>query len=586
MKTVEIENLWFKYTSSKDWILKSINLSIEAGEFVAITGATGAGKSTLCFTLNGIIPHNLTGDFRGIVKVLGVDTLSTKVSDLAKQIGMTFQDPESQLFGLTVEEEVAFGLENFGIAPDEMEKRITWALDVVRMLDLREKSPYELSGGQKQRVAIASSLALHPKILVMDEPTSELDPIGKSEVFSVIERLQDEFDMSIVLIEHETEEIAKFADRMILMRDGTIAIDAPPAEYFDQLPILESCGIKIPQIIEFAHVLRARGLWPDSIPTVFSDALNQSRAIFSSVPRSNFSFLEKVSSSSSDIRNDTSQDNTNDALIEVRNLVHRYPDGTLALNGINLTIRRGEYVGIIGQNGSGKTTLAKHLNGLLKPTTGTVMVDGINTTKCTVAELSRKVGYAFQNPDHQIFLDTVENEILYGPRNLGFSEDRMRDVLDNSLRLLKLEHLKTEHPLFMSRGERKAISVASVLAMDPEVVILDEPTTGQDWKNSLNILDVLDELNRRGKTVILVTHDMRLVAENTKRTIVMRQGRVLLDLPTRAAFSKPEILETSFIKPPQITQLAQNLFSATVLSTQELCDRLMQSNKVVFNQKN
>jgi energy-coupling factor transporter ATP-binding protein EcfA2 len=572
MRTLEIENLWFKYPASKEWILKSVNLTLESGEFLAITGPTGAGKSTLCFTLNGIIPHNLTGDFRGTVKVLGVDTFSSKVAELAKHVGMTFQDPESQLFGLTVEEEVAFGLENFGISQSEMEERISWALNVVRLQDLRNKSPYELSGGQKQRVAIASSLVLRPEILVMDEPTSELDPVGKAEVFSVIEKLRKDFDISIVLIEHETEEIAKFADRIILMLDGKITIDAPPTEYFEQLDLLRSCGIKVPQVTELAHSLRAEDLWPKHIPITFEDAVATAQAIFHNSHGSNSSIFGRTKIELYDKMVVEHQ-----PIITMRNLVYRYPDGTTALNDVNLTIFKGEYIAIIGQNGSGKTTLVKHFNGLLKPTEGQVIVDDLDTRKVTTAELARKVGYAFQNPDHQIFSDTVENEILYGPRNLGFTESKMNEVLESSLHLLKLEHLRTEHPLFTSRGERKAITIAAVLAMDPDVIILDEPTTGQDWRNNVSILDVLDGLNRQGKTIIIVTHDMRLVAERAKRTIVMTKGKILLDLPTREAFSRPQILERAFIKPPQITQFSQCLFSTTVLSTQELSNYFTQS---------
>jgi energy-coupling factor transport system ATP-binding protein len=551
MPKIDIDHLWFRYRGAPDWALRDVSLKVEEGEFVAVMGPAGAGKTTLCMTLDGIIPHSLVGPFKGRVIIDGEDTRTTLVSHLATKVGMTFQDLEAQFFGLTVEEEIAFGPENLSVPRSEMRQRLEESLDIVRMKDYRNNSPWELSGGQKQRVAIASALVMRPQILVMDEPTSELDPIGKKEIFSVIETLRNEYRMTIVLVEHEAEQIAKYADRVLLIENGELKDDSEPREFFSKIVENKSKRVRCPQVTELAYSLRQSQLWPWQLPILLDDGVNRLRQMLQETKRDNKSTAMPAVPQQPDALHST--------VIEVRDLEYSYPNGFEALHGINLDIHRGELVAIIGQNGSGKTTLVKHFNGLLKPTRGSVKVLGKETKSMTVAELSRSVGYAFQNPDHQIFTESVTEEVAYGPRNLGLSEKEVKETVDETLTFMGLDKFRSEHPLYLGKGERKLLTLCSVLAMKPDVLVLDEPTTGQDFASALKVSDAVRRINGEGKTVILVTHDMRLVADLAKRTVVMMQGKILLDASTFSAFGQPEILTQSFIEPPQIVALSNAL---------------------------
>jgi energy-coupling factor transport system ATP-binding protein len=511
-------------------------------------GPTGAGKTTFCHHLNGLIPHSIPGTIKGSVSVDGIDTKTSSVPDLARKVGMTFQDLESTLFGLTVEEEIAFGPENLGLPVEEVGERIESALDVVRMSEYRFRSPSELSGGQKQRVAIAGALALRPEILVMDEPTSELDPIGKREIFSVVETLRDKYGITIILVEHEAEQIARFADRVLLIVDGTIVEDESPQPFFTKILENENRRIRCPQVSELAHLLRTTGAWRWDIPVKFDEALTHVREIITNTD----CMLFKMAS-------ETVESRESEHAIEVRNLSFKYPSGVDALRGINLDISKGEIVAVIGQNGSGKTTLVKHFNGLLKPSAGSVKVFGKETSGLRVSELSKTVGYIFQNPDHQIFCETVEEEVAYGPRNLGMNEGDVKSVVNDTLAFMGLEKLRNEHPFSLGKGERKLVALCSVLSMNTDVLVIDEPTTGQDYVNTIKISDSIKRIHEEGKTVILVTHDMKLVASVAPRTIVMMQGMVLADTSTRSAFEQTEMLSQSFIEPPQIVSLSNAL---------------------------
>jgi cobalt transport protein ATP-binding subunit len=562
---VETRDLWFKYPLTDAWTLRGISLSIDKGEFVAIVGPSGAGKTTLCLCLNGLIPNNVRGQFKGRVAVAGLNTATTSVAEIAHHVGMVFQSPESQLFGLTVEEEIAFGPENYKLPVGEIAERIDWALDIVRMKDLVSKSPYDLSGGQKQRVAIAGALALRPEVLIMDEPLTELDPIGKREVSTTIKRLRDEHEITVILVEHETEEIADYADRVVLVDEGQVNSEGTPRDFFQRVKYLQARGIDPPQVTRLASRLRDCCIWDGSLPIKLDEATSSLKEILANHSSS------AAPTPPSDVRSE------NEPIISLDNVSFAYPDGTKALKNIKLEIKRGEFTAIIGQNGSGKTTLAKHLNGLLKPTTGTVRVLGKDTRKLTVADLARTVGHLFQNPDHQIFSKTVEEEVAFGPLNLRYSREEVASRVSEALSTIGIQELKDEHPLFLSKGQRQLVALASIISMNPEVLILDEPTTGQDATGRKRIMDLMHLLNAAGKTIIVITHDMRLVAEYSPRTVVMWQGEIIADEATRKIFSKPELLAQTFIQPPQITRLSYKFRQLGVaLSVNEMSDRVLQ----------
>jgi len=578
MYQIDIEDLQYSYPTSKGDVLKGINLKVEKGEFLSIMGPTGAGKSTLCLTLNGIIPHSLEGDLRGRVKVAGMDINDHSIPELTQKVGMVFQEPESQLFCMTVWEEVAFGPENLGVDPKEIKERIDWALGVVRMKEYQDRSPFKLSCGQKQRVAIAAALAMLPEILVLDEPTSELDPIGKMEVFSVVDDLKKEQNMSIVMVEHESEEIARVSDRVIVLEKGEIVLEGSPRDVLSKVDMLRNVKLSPPQVCEVADILNKK------INTSFSfltlkEAEKSIKELVSKLPKAEKSSKSKEKKTSFSY---IKQEDSFHPMISTKNLFYAYEgSGVEVLKDINLEVNQGEFVAIIGQNGAGKTTLVKHFNGILKPTRGKVFIEGVNTKERTIAELSKDVGYIYQNPDHQIFCPTVEEEIAFGPKNLGLSEDIIKQRAEEALKLSGLEDVRKIPPSVLGLGERRKVSLASVMSMRPRLLILDEPTTGVDWKTSIDFMEAVRKLNEKGHTIIMITHNMRIVARYAKRTVVLCNGEVLLDASTRKVFSQTEKLKTTFLMPPQITQLGQALYTLSmpreVLSCEEFCDNLFRS---------
>jgi len=420
---------------------------------------------------------------------------------------------------------------------------------------LRKKYPHELSGGQKQRVAIASFLALRPSIMILDEPTSDLDPIGKTEVFSVISDLRKNQNITFVVVEHNTEELAEFADRIVLLKGGQIQREGHPKKFFSDVKSLKNSGVFPPQVTELSFSLDRKMQQPIT--------LRESKSVFK-----NFKDPELT------MKWPNRPDKNSDAIIEVSNLKFEYPDGTRALNGIDLEMRRGEYIAIIGQNASGKTTLVKHLVGLFKPLEGDVRIFGLNTRETDVADITRKVGYIYQNPDHQLFCNTVFEEVAFGLRNLGISENKIKSRIKKVLEFVDLgKEAKTEI-FYLGKGERQRLAVAATLVMEPEVLIVDEPTTGQDMRQSQGIMTLLDDLNKQGKTIIIVTHNMRLVAEHARRTVMLFNGKVILDGSTREVFSKFKVLEDAYTKPPQITVLGRALFPKVdaILNIDEMLD--------------
>jgi len=572
---IDIKGLTYSYPTSKEPVLRDINLSVRKGEFLSIMGPTGAGKSTLCLTLNGIIPQSLSGKMDGSVVVEGMNTLQHGVHVLTSKVGITFQEPESQLFSMNVEEEVSFGPENLGVPPNEIRKRIDWALSAVHMEEFRHRSPFRLSGGQKQRVAIAAALSMMPQILVLDEPTSGLDPIGKTEVFSVVHELKKMQNMTVVMVEHESEEIALFSDRVIVMDQGRIVLEGTPRDVFSRTQTLLDIGLNVPQVCELSDKMNQK-FQPSRLYS-FLTLQDAEESILRDFSKSKSRSMASPEIDKTEQRLSTVAKDQPSA-VEVKDLHFEYEKGTEVIRGIDLDIHRGECVAIVGQNGSGKTTLVKHFNGLLRPTSGKIILNGVDTAGKTVAQLSKTVGYLFQNPDHQIFSTSVEEEIAFGPKNLGVGPEETERRVAEALKLVGLEEYRKVPPSTLGLGQRRKVTLASIVSMKPDVMILDEPTTGIDWNGSIQIMNSVRELNRQGHTIITITHSMRIVAQYAKRTIVLANGEVILDGPTREVFSKPDILRTTFLAPPQITSLAQELqslgFPKDIISVDEFCSNL------------
>ena len=536
--SVSIEDLSFTYREAEHPALKNLHGQIEEGSFVVIMGHGGAGKSSLCCALNGLIPNFFRGKYQGRVFVKGKEVARHKVAEMSRVVGLVLQDFEAQLFSTNVELEMAFGPENHCLARREIERRIKQYLSFVGLEKMRHREPASLSGGQKQRLTIGSVLALEPNILVMDEPTTDLDPQGRGEVLSVAKGLREEGRMLLV-VDHESET-AIAADQVWLMRDGQLTAKGPPAEILRDISTLESCGIKPLPTIELFHAMG----WPEN-PLTVEHAIN---------------LIEKHHLTQRRTLNLTSKSPGNGKgapILQAERLSYVYPFYQVeALHKIDLSIREGEFIAILGQNGSGKTTLAKHFNGLLKPTSGRMLVKGKATTQYTHRETARLVGYVFQNPDHQIFARTVKEEVGFSLKALGEDPKKIEKHVAEALEVVGLQGFELKIPFALTKGERQRVAVASILAAQPQAIVLDEPTTGLDYRHQRNMMEMLKQLNQRGHTIIIITHSMWIAAEYAERILIMKDGAILLDGPTRAAFADETTLAGASLSPPSLVRLS------------------------------
>jgi energy-coupling factor transport system ATP-binding protein len=548
---IEIRGLTYSYPGSEQPVLRGVNLSIDRGEFVLLTGPSGCGKTTLCRCLNGLIPHFYNGKLDGEIKVAGLSVSDTPTSKLAQHVGLIFQNPDNQIFALTVEKDVAFGLENLDYGREEMIKRIDWALEVTGIESLRNRAPHELSGGQKQRLAIASVLAMKPEVIVLDEPTSFLDPVGAESILQIIDRLNKELHMTIIMIEHRLDLVAPYLNRIIILDEGKIIHDGLPREVF-AFEESKLVGIGVPMVTKLEYKLREAGI------DLGETALNAPELVEALKKR----LIQKPGNSESPTpfyggtrKEETHRAPDGEAVIEAKDLHFSYPNGVKALNGLSLSVAPGEFLAIMGENGAGKTTLVKHFNGLLRPNEGKVYVDGKDIAGTSVASLARKVGLVFQYPDDQLFAESVEEEIAFALRNFGFDKAAIEERTVWVLELLGLTRYRKASPFTLSGGERKRVALASVLAWDPEVIVLDEPTIGQDYAQKERMRDFLTQLRARGKTLIIVTHDVEFVAECKPRVILMAKGQITADGPAEKVLTELESLKQASVNPPEIAKV-------------------------------
>ena len=556
---VSIRDLTYRYRGQKEPALDGVNLEVAEGEFVVVMGHSGAGKSTLCTTLNGLIPHFFRGRMEGEVRVGGRSTREGKVGEFAQEVGLVFQDFEAQLFSTNVALEVAFGPENFQVEHEEMVRRVESVLGQVRLQGFEDRTPATLSGGQKQRLAIASVLAMEPRILCLDEPTTDLDPIGKLGVFEIAEELKNRDDVTLIVVEHETEETLD-ADRIVVLQGGKIVADRPAREVLQDVELLQESRVMPLQVARFFH---ERGEGSEQLPLTPEDGAEEFRRRGWRVSPERHRELVEADASR--------EEGYGEPLIEVEGVTHRYPNGVVALEGVDLSVRRGEFLAVLGQNGSGKTTLVKHFNGLLKPTEGVVRVGGEETLKQGLRRLGQTVGYVFQNPDHQIFSDTVFDEVAFGPKVREMEEGEIEERVSEALAAVNLDGRGDEDPFGLTKGERQRVAVASVLAVRPEVLILDEPTTGLDYAEQRNMMELVRRLNERGSTIIAVTHTMWVVAEYAHRAAVIRDGKVALQGTVREVFAEEDELRNASLRPPHIVSLG-NALGFPVLSVEELLE--------------
>ncbi len=556
---VEVNNLTFSYRADpENKAIENINISIPRGQFVVIMGPSGAGKSTLANSLNGLIPGFLKGKYKGEVLINGKAVKGREVSEMAREIGLVFQDFEAQLFSTNVNLEIAFGPENFGIEREEIVRRIKKVIKTVKLDGFENRQPATLSGGQKQRLAIGSVLATYPDIICMDEPTTDLDPIGKIGIFNIARELHASSQFTLLIVEHETEE-ALHADRLIIMKDGQVLKDGKPNELLRDVSFTDEIGIMS------LH-----------IPSYFSKLLHMEQKELPLTPEDGVAvFHEKKLSFDENKyaeilrKEDVRETSYGDTVLTVDKLIHVYPNGNKAVNDISFQVREREFMAVLGHNGSGKTTLVKHFNALLAPTEGDVIIYGKNTREYSIFEIGKEIGYVFQNPDHQIFADTVFDEVAFSPKIRGVDKEEIKERVHEALKAVDLVGYEEEDPFSLSKGERQRVAVASILSARPKIIVLDEPTTGLDYKEQKKMMELIKQLNESGHTIIMITHTMWVVSEYAHRVAVIRDGEVMMDGRTRDVFAEEEQLQKSFLRTPHIVSLS-NQVGKTVLSLDEM----------------
>lgn len=536
---IKFEDFSFTYSGQDNPALRRVSLEIGEGEYVLVTGPSGGGKTTVCRCLNGLVPHFHGGVLSGRVIVDGLDITAHQPREFAARVGMVFQDPENQMVASDVERDIAFGLENLGIAPDIIAQRVVESLDMLGITHLRQAPIEVLSGGEKQKVALAAALAVRPSVLVLDEPTSELDPQSAREFMETLATLHSEGGLTVVLVEHRLERVADYCTRITVLDGGRVVVDGSRRAALESL-VDEPHGVGVPPMVELARDLRMAGLWSGATPRDVDEARD---------------LLGSTVASGSPERRYERTPTPGATLIEVQDLWFEYEKGRPALRGVTTCVRAGELLAVMGRNGSGKTTLARHLNGLLRPTSGTVMVKGTDTHHASVSSLAATVGLVFQNPNDHLFADTVEEEIRFTLKHLQVPEEESGRRVHEALSLLGLEEYRQHYPRGLSGGERQRVALASVVAARPDVLVLDEPTRGLGHEFKEELLRFLIGYCDAGRAVVLITHDVETVARHVDRVLLLDEGRVVDDGARRPVLSRSEVFR------PEINAIVQGHLS-------------------------
>lgn len=546
---IEIQELTFKYAEAKKNALENVTLNIQKGDFVGIIGESGAGKTTLCSCLNALIPHHYTGDFYGSVKVEGQDTFDVKPDKLALKVGSVFQDIESQIVSYFVEDEILFGLENFGVPANQIEERITEALEALGISELRHREISTLSGGQKQKVVFASIIALKPDYLILDEPTGELDPASSLQIFKLLKKLNEERGITVIVAEQKIMLLCEFVKKLIVLEKGTVVHYGEIRSTLTHQREMEEAGINCPRVLTLTGKMMEEGLTPSEMKTEERICLNTQEAA---------DFIKRMMGNDCHVKADDDSlkpsqepvtEPSEQPVLEFKNVCFSYNE-TANVHDLNVKIQKGDFTAITGSNGAGKSTFSKLCNGLLQPSSGDVFVLGQNTKRNKVSSLAKHIGFLFQNPDRQICCSTVEEEIAFSLKNNGLSKEEIQRKVEATIKEFGFD-AKTE-PFNMSRGQRQRLCLACLIALNPEILILDEPTTGLDYRECMEMMNRIRELNENGTTVIMVCHDMEVVLDFAKSVIVMNRGEILAQGATREILSNKELLAKARLLQPQV----------------------------------
>ncbi len=554
---IEMECVSFSYGTATDgaYALKDIDLSVEEGTFVGLIGPSGAGKSTLASAITGAIPHHYRGRLFGSTLVAGLDTCEAPLTDIAKVVGSVLQDIDAQMVASVVEDELLFGLENFGIDHHEIEGRIASALDAVGIADLRHREIATLSGGQKQKVAIAAILAMTPRVIVMDEPTSALDPASARDVFEVLRRAKELTGMTVILIEQTVALLAEYCDRVVVIDQGRIALDGTPTDVFSHGETLRAIGVDTPRTVRISNSLAEAGLAPNDSPALTLDGAESLVAGILAPGLSESSpIVPRTLGDRPDAR-DTADKRP--IIVDVAGAAYSYGTGQAGIEGIDLTVRAGEILAVVGQNGAGKTTFTKLLNGLIKPSAGVVRIAGLDTRTTPVSVLASHAATLFQNPDRQLCRNTVVEEISFGLELQGAPADAARERARHVAATFGLP--ENASPFNLSRGQRQMVALASVVALEPELIILDEPTSGLDYRECMTVMETVRQRALDGAAVVMVCHDMEVVSDFADTLAVMTEGRLIEVGPSREVFANDALLAHARIAAPCVPALGKRL---------------------------
>ena len=591
MPLLELKDVSFKYVNrNKDdsldsskaqdstFALKDVSLSVESGEFVGIIGPSGSGKTTLASLFSGAIPHHYSGELLGSVKIAGQDTNNLALTNIACLIGSVIQDIDAQMVAANVEDEILFGLENFGVDHSEIPSRIDEALQIVGISDLRNRDLDTLSGGQKQKVAIAAILALKPKVMVLDEPTCALDPVSSKMIFSILKDLNKNFGITVVVIEQKVALLSEYCKRLVVLSNGTLSLDLPLPQALKNMDLLYSIGINYPRTTHLVNDLQRENICSKSdLPVSVEDTvntivntINSKKSLTSHVDShsefdnrecdSNKSALACDFSHESQVSTQSYAQNKskNDSpCLSLKNVSFLYQSGVSALKNVSFEAYAGELVTLVGRNGAGKTTITKIINGLLKPTEGNVTIDGVDTKSLRISQIAKYVSTLFQNPDRQLCKETVLEEVALSCTLIGQSEDEAKahamEIID------ELELDPEASPFMLSRGQRQMVALAATVVTNPKILLLDEPTCGLDYKECMRIMQVVERLRKNGCCVIMVCHDMEVVLDYATRLITINDGKLIIDGSAYDVFEKPEVCSAAALYPPLLCSVSQGL---------------------------
>lgn len=565
---VKLDDVSFSYAQAGEKgaspALDHVSLSVDEGEFVGVIGPSGAGKSTLAAALSGAIPHHFRGELYGAVYVDGRDTCDVTLTDISQVVGSVLQDIDAQMVASVVEDELLFGLENFGVPHDKIEARLSGALDTVGIADLREREIATLSGGQKQKVAIAAILAMRPRVLVLDEPTAALDPASSRLVFDTLRTVREQ-GITVIVIEQKVALLSRYCDRIVVMDRGRIALSGTPRQVFGHSRELRELGVDSPRMARVHNSLVEKGLAAPGEPCL---TVSEAESLVEGIVRPHLA--AGATDPAADARRDAAFRASSphaavprphaegaEPVVRVEGVGFAYPGSGAAVENLDMAVYPGEVVGVVGQNGAGKTTLTKLLNGLLKPAAGRVLVSGLDTRRVPTSRIAAHCATLFQNPDCQLCKNTVLDEVAFGLELTGVDPDEARRRARKVIERFGLP--EGESPFSLSRGQRQMVALASVVVVEPDVVLLDEPTSGLDYRECMTVMRTVSEMADAGCAVIMVCHDMEVVSDFAERVVVMADGRILGRGPTAQAFADEALMRRAYVEAPQVTRLSQAL---------------------------